>query len=28
VPTWLWILIIILLAIVVIGYFGRGRMSR
>jgi t-SNARE complex subunit (syntaxin) len=28
VPTWLWIVIIVIVAALVIGYFGRGRMAR
>jgi Na+/proline symporter len=28
VATWLWIVIIVVVALVVVGYFGRGRLSR
>jgi cobalamin biosynthesis Mg chelatase CobN len=28
VPTWLWIVIIIVVALAILGYFGRGRFSR
>jgi hypothetical protein len=28
VPTWLWIVIIVIVALAVLGYFGRGRFSR
>lgn len=28
VPTWLWIIIIVIVLLAVLGYFRRGRMSR
>jgi hypothetical protein len=28
VPTWLWVVIIVVVVLAVLGFFGRGRLSR